>query len=259
MTGYEPLNTLKPVAHGLWVIDGEAVITYGFPFSTRATVVQLENGDLWVHSPTLLTRGLREELDALGPVRHLVAPNCIHYLHLRAWSDAFPEATLWTAPGVQDRAAKNGVDVPEGEALQWDRAEAPWSGQINQLIVRGSTWFHEAAFFHVPTRSLILTDLIEAFDTAKLPARCRPFVWLMGIDNTDGKTPPLIRRTFRDKTAMAEDIETLLDWGPRRVIFAHGDWYQSNGTAELERAFHKLLRGRAWEKAVDEIKARENQ
>lgn len=58
-TGYEPLNTLKPVADDIWLIDGPAVRFYGMPFPTRATVVRLANGDLWVHSPTELSDGLR--------------------------------------------------------------------------------------------------------------------------------------------------------------------------------------------------------
>lgn len=253
MTGYEPLDTLKPVAEGLWIIDGPAVVSYGFPFSTRATVVRLDNGDLWVHSPTALTSGLRAELEALGPVRHLVAPNCLHFVHVADWMAAFPEARYWAAPGVAARAEKAGLSLPEGTPLQWDRAEGPWDGQLQQRIVRGSRWYQEAVFYHGATRTLILTDLIEAFDTAKLPARCRPFVWLMGIDNTDGKMPPLLRMSFRDKAALAEDIETLVGWGPRRVILAHGDWYEANGTAELERAFRKLLNARQWERALDRM------
>lgn len=256
MTGYEPLNTLKAVAGGLWLIDGPAERSYGFPFSTRATVVQLENGDLWVHSPTVLTDALREELQAIGPVRHLIAPNQIHYVHVADWIEAFPEAQFWAAPGVHGRAAKNGLILPEAQPLQWDVAEQPWDGQLHQLIVRGSGFHKEAVFFHRISRTLILTDLIEAFDTAKLPARCRPFVWLNGIDNSDGKMPPLLRWTYRDKAALAEDVETLVSWNPRRIIIAHGDCYHSNGAAELERAFRKLLRGRAWERAVDEAKAR---
>lgn len=257
MTGYEPLNTLKPVAEGLWVIDGPAVKSFGFPFSTRATVVRLESGELWVHSPTELTSSLRTELDALGPVRHLIAPNNLHFVHVNAWVAAFPEATFWAAPDVHERAAKNGLHLPEAAPLSWDRAEPDWEGQLDQLIVRGSSFHKEAVFFHRASRTLIVTDLIEAIDTAKLPAHCRPFVWLNGIDNTDGKMPPLLRWTYKNKAALAEDIETLVNWKPRRIILAHGDCYEANGAAELQRAFRKLLNARAWEKTVDEIKARE--
>lgn len=254
-TGYEPLNTLKPVAEGLWLIDGPVVRSAGFPFSTRATVVRLANGDLWVHSPTALTDALRAEITALGPVRHLVAPNWIHYTHVPGWQAAFPDAILWAAPGVAERAAQKGVQLRIDRDLQWDGPEAEWAGQLRQIIVRGSKTHREAVFFHEASRTLILTDLIEAIETAKIPAMFRPWVWLNGIDDTDGKLPPLLRWTFRDKTALAEDIETLISWAPLRVILSHGRWYDRNGAGELERAFRKVLQARRWEVAYDRMRA----
>lgn len=252
-TGYEPLNTLKPVADSIWIIDGPAVTSYGFPFSTRATVVQLQSGDLWVHSPTVLTEPLKSELAALGPVRHLVAPNQIHFLHIADWHAAYPDAEIWAAPGVQARAAKNGISFPDSQPLG---ADTPWSDEITHLVVRGSTWHNEAVFFHRTSTTTILTDLIEAFETDKLPAHCRPFVWLNGIDDSDGKTPPLIRWSFKDKDAFGEDIEKIVGWGARRVIIAHGRWYERDGTAELERAFRKILRPRQWERAFEDMEDR---
>ena len=62
-TGYEPLNVPKPVADEIWVIDGPAIRFYGMPFSTRATVVRLASGALWVHSPTHLSAGLAAEVE----------------------------------------------------------------------------------------------------------------------------------------------------------------------------------------------------
>lgn len=255
VTGYEPLDTLKPVADRIWIIDGAPVTVLGLPFSTRATVIQLECGDLWVHSPTPLGDALVQDLADIGPVRHLVAPNQIHFLHLGAWAKAFPEAQVWLAPSVQERAAKNGLTLPPGKPLQETGPNEPWAGQINQLLVRGSRWHKEIAFFHSASRTTILTDLIEAFETHKLPARCRPFVWLNGIDDPDGKTPPLIRRSFKDKNAFAQDIETIVGWGAWRVIIAHGRWYERDGTAELERAFRKVLAPRKWERALGDITA----
>ncbi|SEO51344.1 protein of unknown function [Salinihabitans flavidus] len=244
-TGYEPLNTLKPVARGLWLIDGPAIRFMGLPFSTRATVVRLDNGDLWVHSPTALTDGLRGELDALGPVRHLIAPNWIHYAHLPRWQAAFPEAIAWGAPGVAERAAKKGVTLRLDHELQWDGAEAPWSGQIDQMIVRGSEVHREAVFFHRASATLILTDLIEAFETANLPVWMRPIVRIAGIDDSDGKMPPDMRWTFRDKAALVEDVTRMIDWAPERVILAHGRWFDRGGAAELERAFRHVLKSRS--------------
>lgn len=255
-TGYEPLDTLKPVADGLWLIDGPAIRVMGLPFSTRATVVRLANGDLWVHSPTRLTESLRQEVQALGPVRHLIAPNRLHYAQIADWQAAWPEAKVWAAPGVDAQAAKHGLSLHIDHDLKCDEADAPWDGQIDQMIVRGSKTYREAVFFHRTSTTLILTDLIAAFETAKLPVWMRPIVWIAGIDDSDGKMPPNMRWTFRDKTALAEDVERMIDWAPRRVILAHGRWYEANGTAELERAFRKLLQPRLWDRALGDMNVR---
>ena len=55
MTGYEPLNVLKPVVEDLWIVDGPRISFYGAPFPTRMTVIRLGSGDLFLHSPTAPT------------------------------------------------------------------------------------------------------------------------------------------------------------------------------------------------------------
>ncbi|MDR9483999.1 MAG: DUF4336 domain-containing protein [Sediminimonas sp.] len=243
-TGYEPLNTLKPVGEGIWLIDGPAIRFYGLPFSTRATVVRLENGDLWVHSPTRMTEALKAELVAQGPVRHLIAPNWIHYAHIADWQAAFPGAQAWAAPGVAARAASKGMELRFDHDLG-PQAAAPWAGQIEQIIVEGSAVHREAVFFHIASRTLILTDLIENFEPSKIPLWMRPLVWLAGITDGDGKMPPDMAFSFRDKAALAEAVETMIAWAPERIVLAHGRWYQGDGAAELRRAFRRTLRRRA--------------
>ncbi len=237
MTGYEPLNTLKPVGDGIWIVDGPAIRFYGMPFSTRATVLRLENGDVWVHSPTHLTEDLRAEVAALGPVRHLIAPNWIHYAHVQSWQAAFPEALAWAAPGVGERAARRGMVIAFDHDLG-TRAEDPWRGEIDQLIVPGSKVHREAVFFHRASRTLILTDLIENFEPSRLPWWMRPLVWLGGISDPHGAMPRDMRLTFAGHRAeLRGAVEAMIGWAPERVILAHGRWYRENGAEELRRAF----------------------
>lgn len=237
MTGFEPLNTLKPVAKDIWLIDGPAIRFYGMPFSTRATVIRLADGGLWVHSPTKLTDGLLRELEALGPVRHLIAPNWIHYAYVHEWQAAFPEAEAWAAPGVKERAARRGVPGRFDHTLT-DAAPQAWAGQINQLIVKGSLIHREAVFFHRSSRTLILTDLIENFDPKHLPWWMKIATWIGGIRAPNGGMPRDMRLTFRNHfPALRGSIEQMLDWNPERVILAHGRWFETDGAAELRRAF----------------------
>lgn len=236
-TGYEPLNTLKPVDRNIWIVDGPAVRFYGMPFPTRATLIRLENGDLWVHSPTHMTEDLRAEVAALGPVAHLVAPNWIHYAFVQSWQAAFPGCTAWAAPGVAERAAKRGVVIAFDHDLG-DEAEADWAGEIDQMIVEGSRVHREVVFFHRASKTLILTDLIENFEPAKLPWWMRPLVRLAGIADPKGGMPRDMRVTFAGHhPQLRAAVERMIGWGPERVILAHGRWFETGGVAELRRAF----------------------
>lgn len=252
-TGHEPLDTLKPVARDIWLIDGPAVRFYGMPYPTRCTVVRLENGDLWVHSPTRLTEGLRAELQALGPVRHLIAPNWLHFVSIADWQQAWPGATAHAAPGVAERAAKNGMTLRFDYELN-QTAPPPWAGQIDQMIVEGSKTHREAVFHHRASATLILTDLIENFETAHLPAWMRPLVWLAGIDDSDGKMPLDMRLTFR-KAPLADSVEAMIAWQPARLILAHGHWYRHGAVEELRRAFRRVLNDREWSAVMEKIDA----
>ncbi len=50
-TGYEPLQTLKPVGPHIWLADGPLMRFYGLPFPTRMVVVRLADCGLFTHPP----------------------------------------------------------------------------------------------------------------------------------------------------------------------------------------------------------------
>ncbi len=94
---YLPIYTLKPFAENIFIVDGETVNFYGMPFTTRMTVVKLESGDLFIHSPIQLKQNLKAELDKLGKVKYLIAPNKIHYWYLDQFQKAYPDSITFTA------------------------------------------------------------------------------------------------------------------------------------------------------------------
>jgi hypothetical protein len=235
---YPPLFTLKPVADGIWLVDGEEIDFYRMPFPTRMTVVRLKSGDLWLHSPVAFRGALLDALQEVGPVRHLIAPNWIHYAFVQDWADALPAATTWAAPGAAARAEDRGGRLRVDHVLT-DEAPEPWSEEMDQMVVPGSRIHREAVFFHRPTRTLILTDLIENFEPGKLPWHLRLFTKVAGNQDPDGSMPRDLRLTF-DRDALRDAVRRMIGWAPERVILSHGRWYRSNGTAELRRAFDWL-------------------
>lgn len=241
---YEPINTLKAVAENIWIVDGPIVrmAMYGtrIPFSTRMTIVKLNNGDLWCHSPTTLTPELKQQIDSLGSVKHLISPNKIHYAHIGSWAKAYPSAIAWASPGVRERASQQKIDVEFQADLQ-DEPAPDWATELDQLIFRGSRFMDEVVFFHRASSTLILTDLIENFEPEKVPWQYRWMLVIGGNVDPDGKTPRDLQFTFRGNKEQARQcFQQMLAWNPQKVIVAHGRWYEENGTAELNRAFRWL-------------------
>jgi hypothetical protein len=238
---YEPIDTLKPVAPDIWVVDGPvarmATPFGGMPFSTRMTVVRLRDGALWCHSPIASDEGLFAEIDALGPVRHLVSPNFLHYASIPAWKLRYPDAIAWASPGVRRRAASQKIEVTFDVELT-DTPPDAWAADIDQLRFRGSRVIEEFVFLHRASRTVILADLIENFERERLSRGMRWIARLGGVLDPDGKAPLDMRMSFLGHRRVARAcFESMLAWHPRRTIMAHGRWYAGNAEAELRRAF----------------------
>jgi hypothetical protein len=229
---YPPLDTLKSVASNVWIVDGPLI-----RFPTRMTVIRLSDDGLFVHSPTEFGPALKAAVLHLGTPRWIVTPSRIHYWWLPAWHEAFPEAEVYAAPRVREQAgaridfACRSLDRPQGY---------PWDGEIATLPIAGR-FLTEVEFFHKPSRTLVLTDLIENFEADKLS---RPLRWLMrlaSIVDPHGGIPWDLRMTF-PKAVLREAVIQKIAWNPERVILAHGRWYAEHGAAELRRAFRWLLK-----------------
>jgi len=238
---YPPLDVPKPIAEGVWLVDSGPQDVLGFALPIRMTVLRLADGGLWLHSPTRHTADLAAALQALGPVRHLVSPSTAHWVHLPSWQAAFPEALLWTPPEVVERARGQGVTLRSSGVLG-GAPPAAWAGEIAQDVIRGRG-YTEIAFHHVASRTLVLTDFIQALDTARLPIGFRLVVRLLGVAAPAGGTPRHLRFILRphraDNRAAAE---RLVAADPARVVFAHGAIFAIDGAARLRRALEWLLR-----------------
>jgi hypothetical protein len=87
---------------------------------------------------------------------------------------------------------------------------------------------------HRPTRTLVLTDLIDNLEGDRLPLPTRLFAGLAGALAPNGKAPIYLRMVVnlrrRDAAAAAA---RMIAWEPERVIFAHGRWFDRDGSTRL--------------------------
>src|SRR3712207_1758820 len=101
---YPPLDVLKDVAEDIWIVDSGPLRVLGLPLPVRMTVIRLKTGAMLLHSPTRFLPSLKDAIEGLGPIRHLVAPNLAHWSFLQDWQRHCPEALTWAAPGLRQRA-----------------------------------------------------------------------------------------------------------------------------------------------------------
>jgi len=223
------MDALRNLAPNLWVADRPLKLAVG-DIGTRMTVIHLAAGGLWLHSPVRLDAETRGALDALGPVRAVVAPSKVHHFFVGDYISAYPEARAYAAPGLAEKRR----DL-RFHAVLGDEAPAEWRSDVEQHLFRGAAYLNEVVFFHRSTRTLILTDL--AFNVAAdKTAGARLFHWLAG---TAGRFGPhrMVRFMMRDRTAARASVQHILQWDFNRVTITHGEVLESGGRERLAAAF----------------------
>lgn len=239
---YPPLDKLKPVVTNVWIVDSGPLKAFGvIPLPVRMTVIRLQDDSLLLHSPTRFTNSLHDQLIELGPIGHLVAPSTTHWKMLKDWQVNAPGAVVWGAPGLRNRSPVRRAGIKIDRDLVGNLAEG-WPAEISQVDVPGIGGFSEVCFFHHPSSTLILTDLIQNLDSAKMPMPLRPLLALAGNAAPDGRAPRYLQKVVKLKGEPARKAGLqLIAFDPDRVIFAHGDWYERNGADRLERALKWLI------------------
>lgn len=222
---------LREFADGVWIAHAPQRF-FGWQLGTRMTVLRLGDGTLLIHSPIEIDPALRAEIETLGPVAHIVAPNLFHHLHAGDAAAAFPEAKLHGPAGLSKKRPDLRFDAELGEP-----GAERWPSGLEAHRVRG-TLLDETVFFHEPSRTLICADLIENFGSAD-DWWTRVYLKAGGIHGKTGLSR-MLRLAYRDKKQARRDIDRLLEWNFDRIVLAHGDPVQSDGAGALRETYRWL-------------------
>jgi len=222
---------LEEFAPSLYVADGPTVPFLGFPYPTRMAVARLAEGGAWVWSPIALSPELERAVEAIGPVRHVVSPNKIHHLFLKEWAERWPHARVHAPPGLARRKPELRFDAELG-----DEPDPAWAAEIDQTIFRGSFAMEEVAFFHRPSRTAILGDLVQRHDPARSKGLKGMVMRLDGLVGEAGSTPREWRASFLRRRPARAARSRVLAWQPERLVIAHGACAREEATTTLARA-----------------------
>lgn len=229
------MTGLDPFGPRIWITDGDTVDVMGFCYPTRACVIRLDDGTLFIWSPVALTDDLRAGVDALGPVAHIVAPNSLHHLFLPDWARAYPGARVHAAPGLRTKRRDIRFD-----ADLTDTPPPDWAGQIDQIAVPGNRITTEIVFFHRASGTALFTDLLQQFDDGWHTGWRRTVAKLDLMIAPEPSVPRKFRLAFTNRRAARAALTHILDWPSERVLLAHGGPVTTGGRAVLGRAFRWL-------------------
>lgn len=225
------VTMLDEFGPSIYLAEGPTVSFAGFPYPTRMVVVRLTQGELWVWSPIALTKELVEEVQTIGSVRYIVSPNKLHHLFLREWAERWPDAHLYAPPGL----ARKRPDLHFHAELK-DEPDSSWATNIDQVIFGGSFAMQEVAFFHWPSRTAIVGDLIQRFREANLSGWQGVVMRLGGLVGPRGSTPRDWRLTFLRRGPARAARSKVLSWNAERLLIAHGECASGDAAAIIASA-----------------------
>ena len=222
---------LQQLGEGLWT--AAALQSFmGLHLGTRMSVVRLEDGGLWVYSPVPLRAELKAQLDAIGEVTDIVAPNVGHHLYAKQYKDAYPNASVHAASGVEKRNKELVADYTLSSAVP-----ERWGEELQTVHVEG-TMLNESVYLHKRTQSLLCVDLVENFKTSN-HSPTRFYLKLAGIHGKPGVSK-MLRPMFCDREKSRTAVDRVLQWDFDKVVLAHGEILEQNARAELRKAYEWL-------------------
>ena len=213
----------------------------GLPVGTRMTVIKLTGNSLLLISPIQITPQIKQQLDNLGTVKYLIAPNLFHYLYLAECKAVYPQSKIIAPPGLRTKQP----DLPINKTFTQD--EIKFNSELEYtlfagfqvLIIPRIKTVNEIVFYHPSTKTLIITDSAFNFDDSyplitQLAARI--------IDSYQTLKPSWLEKiAIQDKQQLKQSIAKILAWDFERVIIGHGKIVETNAKQKLTAGYQWLI------------------
>lgn len=231
---------LKEIDKNIWV-DEQPLRYFGLSVGTRMTVIRLTNGELVVISPIQADNTTIQQLNEIGDVSYIIAPNLYHYLFVSDFKRLYPKAKLWAAAGLEFKRPEIPVD-----RVRKDDGES-FGEEIKYLLFDGFKTFvlsepcplNESVFFHPESHTLVLTDTAFHFDES--------FPWITQlaakvIGGYKKLSPSLLERfATQDKQKVKQSVQKVLTWDFKRVIMAHGSIVENDAKRQFKEGYEWFL------------------
>lgn len=224
---------MEKVGERIWV-HAQSLKLATVDVGTRMTVMQLNGHELLLYSPVRLTPELKVELDKLGKVTHIIAPNGMHHLFVKDYLRAYSQAKFY---GMAELAKKRPDLDP---MIQLGGLTSEYFGpDVVLMCMLGSKIFNEAIIYHKPSRSLLVTDI--AFNLQSLAKWHERFLArLYGAYQKFGPSI-LARKILRKHPGAKKTLRQAMAYDFQRVIPCHGEILAKDAKDVFIKSFRFIL------------------
>ena len=230
-----PRGPFTQVADGVFCVDANIQSIDKF---RRMTVLVLPDKRLVVHSGIRLEEPEMAPIDALGNVAYyLYVPNAFHDPDASWFAERYPTARVLAPQSIIEKARMK-MRVDSTLEQGWPEE---FSGILRHLTIRGIR-FHETAYLHVPSGTLILVDLI--FNLKKEFFNGRPIGrFLMKLNHAYDRfgMTRLTQLLVCNHAAFQASLKQILTWDFDRVIVSHGAILERGGKEAVRSALSHYL------------------
>lgn len=223
---------LRELDRDVWCLDADLRVQAGFHLPIRMVIIRLDGG-LWLHSPISVDDATAAAIEALGPVRHIVAPSSMHYLFAEPACERWPAAELHAPASLATKRPKLEIDRPLADDSRWP--------EIAIVAIEGAPKLDEFVFVHRPSGTLIVTDLL--FNVHEVAGLMSPLILRMVGAWKRLAQSRIWRVSVEDRVATKASIERLVALEFSRLVPAHGEVVEGADThARVHAALHWMLR-----------------
>lgn len=231
---------LEQIADNIWSVPAPLRIFGVIALNTRMTIVCFANNELWLHSPIPISNELKKEIDTLGTVTYLVAPSCLHHMFVGGWKEAYPNAKIYAARGLQKKRPDLNI-----ETIFREPTEQHWE-EIEQYTIEGMPIVNEVLFFHKPSQTLIVTDFV--FYMPNVSGFTAFYAYINGFYSKI-TSPIIFKLAIKQKEDFRKSLVRVRHWQPKHISMCHHFIYSET---DASTKFQAILDGFQVEKQPEE-------
>lgn len=206
----------------------------GLRLPTRMTALATRSGVVLV-SPIPIDDRIAASIAELGDVSALLAPNLLHHLYLAAAKQRYPSARVLAYRALETKLPGLTIDHALDDGLPEDLRE-----DLRGVLVDGAPSVSEMVLCHVPSRTLVVTDLF--FHVVRPVGFVTHLVlFLVGCHGRFAQSRAW-RFFVKDREKARASARAIAELPFDEVVVAHGEPVQEGAKEAVVRALSWMLR-----------------